>query len=78
MSKRRKLEREIARLQAELERMKCRTYVQAHLLNGATCSLDKDGHKWHKTTVHYTSVNVGYEIDVKWRVVEIEPSIDDE
>jgi hypothetical protein len=76
--KRRELESEIARLQAELEEMKCRVYVQAHLLNGATCALDKDGHKWHKTTVYYRSMSAGFEIQVKWKITEIEPEIEDE
>lgn len=76
--KRRELEAEIKRLQVELELLKCRSYVQGHLLNGSTCNLDNDEHKWHRTTVTYNAIGAVYLVDMKWRTRIQESEIDDE
>lgn len=78
MSKREELEEEINRLRVELEALKCRQYVQAHLLHGSTCQRDNDGHKWHKVTVTHNAIGGVYYVDMKWRTRTEELEIDGE
>ena len=78
MSRRQEIEAQIAELQAELYRLKCRSAVQTHILMGSSCELESDGHEWHETTVTHNSMGHITLVHLKWKSEEVEEEIEDE